>query len=81
MMKPVWSRMQSHADTAEAEKVEKDRAEIETAWSNLGEIARVLLPDLKPITAPREAVAKVIALWRIRKETDEKRVKDRGQRE
>lgn len=81
LMQPVWAKMQSRADTAAEEKVQKDRAEIETAWKNLGEIARSLLPNLEPITQPREAVAKVIAWWKLRKESDEKRAKDAQQRD
>ena len=80
-MQPVWAKMQRHADAAAEEKVQKDRAEIETAWKNLGEIARSLLPNLEPITQPREAVAKVIAWWKLRKESDEKRAKDAQQRD
>lgn len=81
LMQTVWTSMQSHADAAAEGKVQKDRAEIETAWKNLSEIARTLLPSLEPITQPREAVARVIAWWKLRKESDEKRVKDAQKRE
>lgn len=81
LMTPVWAKMQSRADAAAEAKVEKDRAEIETAWTSLDKIARTILPSLDPIAKPRETVARIIAWWKTSKARDEQKDQDKKQRD